>query len=87
MRGYNIYSLLQPTDMAWISRDGSNWLVMLDTGRLDHSPVYGTPDYERGKTLMQNGGRWSGFILNVCACVCACVCVCVRARACECVCV
>ncbi|KAK7089386.1 mesenchyme-specific cell surface glycoprotein-like isoform X2 [Littorina saxatilis] len=55
MRSYNIHSLMQPTELKWISKDGRDWLIMLDTGRLDSSPVYGTPDHQRGKTLMQNG--------------------------------
>ena len=54
LRGYNVYSLSQSTEMHWLTKGNNEWIVTLDTGRLDYIPAYEYADHDRGKTLMQN---------------------------------
>ena len=57
MRGYNIYSFFQATEMAWVVKNSREWLLTLDTGMLNVIPEYSYSDYQRGRTLVQNGGE------------------------------
>jgi len=54
MRGYNIYSIRQPTQMAWVTRSNREWLIVLDQGRMNN-PAYNVTDYERARTLLNSG--------------------------------
>jgi len=60
MRGYNVYSFFQATEMAWVSRNGEEWLLTLDTGMLNVIPEYSYQDYQRGKLLADNGAIQTG---------------------------
>ena len=58
MRGYNIHSIFQATEMAWVVKDGREWLLTLDTGMLTAIPEYSYSDSQRARLLLQNGGQW-----------------------------
>ncbi|XP_076465432.1 uncharacterized protein LOC143297141, partial [Babylonia areolata] len=55
MRGYNIYSLFQATEMQWVVKDGREWLLTIDTGFLNDVPEYSYSDYQRARLLASNG--------------------------------
>ena len=64
MRGYNIYSFFQATEMAWVVKNKREWLLTLDTGMLNVIPEYSYSDYQRAKLLAENGGeyKWSFYL-------------------------
>lgn len=56
LRGYNIYSLSQTTEMRWIKdKNGDEWMVTLDTGILNYLEDYRYADHDRAKSLVQKG--------------------------------
>ena len=66
LRGYNIYSLSQVTEMAWLT-DQSNreWMVTLDTGKLNYLQDYRYADHDRAASMLAKGCEYySKFILS-----------------------
>ncbi|KAK7089389.1 hypothetical protein V1264_024899 [Littorina saxatilis] len=55
LRGYNIYSLSQATEMAWITKGNDEWIVTLDTGKLNYHSAYGYADHDRAKAMSAKG--------------------------------
>ena len=55
MRGYNVYSFFQATEMAWVSSNGREWLITLDRGLISEVSAYNNyQDWQRARLLIEN---------------------------------